>query len=394
MARASESVSRRAKLGAQCSASYVIIIYRVIYFSDDHWHNLPTEFGNPMPRMRERRSLKADHARYTRAEEAFTRAAILSSEIDNGNPSSGSEERAASLLRQLSPRLRGLRRRCENLHKVSARARNEESGIYGHLDAIRSAVRILLRSAEPGRDRDLGNGLRNSAAILAISGEQGRQCIVSARAAPKDWEPRCPNCGKSRRREDWDRLCCECRSCGELARILIDYRTNRSAIRSVAGIADFKRLLCLVFKHEIVSESTLNAFEVFMDSASTRRGETLAEGSQRWRASMRLSEAVSYLEAECERRQGVLEAFSLGDGCFEVGSEAIKLESAQASVLESLVTLRAATKSELVRQSGVADAPRVLKQIKRQVPVLSRFILIPGRRGKGGYRTTIRRRDQ
>lgn len=79
----------------------------------------------------------------------------------------------------------------------------------------------------------------------------------------------------------------------------------------------------------------------------------------------------------------------LGEGRYQVGETVLTLGSAQAKVLESLVELRTASKQRLVDVSGTDDAPRVLKTIRTNHPELARFIQLPGRKGAGGYRTSI-----
>jgi hypothetical protein len=88
------------------------------------------------------------------------------------------------------------------------------------------------------------------------------------------------------------------------------------------------------------------------------------------------------------------DAVSLGDERFRVGRVTIKLDVTQASVLESLVRLEAASLDELRKESGCNDAARILKRIKQSHPPLAPFITLPGRKGHGGYRTTIRSAPQ
>jgi len=80
----------------------------------------------------------------------------------------------------------------------------------------------------------------------------------------------------------------------------------------------------------------------------------------------------------------------LGGGRVRVGDETLALEFQEASVLEALVELGAATRPDLERRSGVEDAVGVLKKLTKKFPVLALHIHLPGGRGKGGYRTTIR----
>jgi hypothetical protein len=73
-----------------------------------------------------------------------------------------------------------------------------------------------------------------------------------------------------------------------------------------------------------------------------------------------------------------------------VGNEAIRLTGYQADVLESLVTLRAASLEQLRNASGCESASAVLKQICAAHKLLAPFIKMPGGKNKGGYSTTIR----
>jgi hypothetical protein len=59
-------------------------------------------------------------------------------------------------------------------------------------------------------------------------------------------------------------------------------------------------------------------------------------------------------------------------------------------VVDALVTLRGASKPELIEKSGVGNAPRALKAICAKYSLLQPFISLPGKRGAGGYSTTIR----
>jgi hypothetical protein len=90
--------------------------------------------------------------------------------------------------------------------------------------------------------------------------------------------------------------------------------------------------------------------------------------------------------------RAVVEAVYLGERRYRVADEPpIILEEAEDHVLRSLIELGgAAKKDELVRQSGKDDAPRVLKTMREKHPALARHITLPGGRGRGGYRTSIR----
>lgn len=85
-------------------------------------------------------------------------------------------------------------------------------------------------------------------------------------------------------------------------------------------------------------------------------------------------------------------AFRVGDCRYQVGEgiPPIVLEESEDHVIRSLLLLGgAATKSQLQNQTGKTDGPRILKAIRRKHPTLAPHIIVPGARGKGGYRTTI-----
>lgn len=92
------------------------------------------------------------------------------------------------------------------------------------------------------------------------------------------------------------------------------------------------------------------------------------------------------------RRATLNVARYLGDGRYQVGDDApLKLQESENHVLASLIDLGgSASKPELVLQTGKDDAPRVLRSIKEKYRRLAKFIFLPGGKGKGGYRTTIR----
>jgi len=95
--------------------------------------------------------------------------------------------------------------------------------------------------------------------------------------------------------------------------------------------------------------------------------------------------------AGAEKGEPEVIARAMGRGVYCIGDETIKLEPAEDNVLTALIQLGgAATKDELIRKSGPANAPAVLRRIVKKWPALKRHITLPGARGKGGYRTTIR----
>lgn len=77
------------------------------------------------------------------------------------------------------------------------------------------------------------------------------------------------------------------------------------------------------------------------------------------------------------------------DGLYMAGAMPIRLEGAEADVMQALVELKAATADQLVKRSGDSHAVRDLKSIKNKHPFLGEHIILPTRKGQGGYRTTI-----
>jgi len=72
-----------------------------------------------------------------------------------------------------------------------------------------------------------------------------------------------------------------------------------------------------------------------------------------------------------------------------IGADAFSLTFRQRAVLGALVRLGASDKGQLETESGYSDAIRVLRDIVRKYPRLQQHITFPGRKGRGGYRTTI-----
>ena len=80
----------------------------------------------------------------------------------------------------------------------------------------------------------------------------------------------------------------------------------------------------------------------------------------------------------------------LGDGKVQVGEMVRTLTTTEGDVLGALVRLRSATLTELGRESGTdKNAPVYLKSICSKHPELQPHIILPGRKGRGGYRTSI-----
>lgn len=79
----------------------------------------------------------------------------------------------------------------------------------------------------------------------------------------------------------------------------------------------------------------------------------------------------------------------LGGRRIRCNKKTIALGDAQADVVEALVELEAATEEQLARCSGRSFPGRILRSILKQHPALAAEITLPGKRGRGGYATTI-----
>jgi hypothetical protein len=82
-----------------------------------------------------------------------------------------------------------------------------------------------------------------------------------------------------------------------------------------------------------------------------------------------------------------------GGVVLSVDGPPIRLQNAEAEVLEALIDKRAATLTELRRLSGHEDVSGILSRIRDRHPALAPFITLPGGKGRGGYTTTIVRKQ-
>ena len=77
----------------------------------------------------------------------------------------------------------------------------------------------------------------------------------------------------------------------------------------------------------------------------------------------------------------------LGMGRVRVDGKPVALELQEATVLQALVEMGgAATRPDLEKKSGVKDVAEVMRRLKDRFPD---SISLPGKRGQGGYSTTI-----
>lgn len=110
---------------------------------------------------------------------------------------------------------------------------------------------------------------------------------------------------------------------------------------------------------------------------------TLQERIRRERAKLDEAKASHSMDGDPDR------VVWLGNGRVKIGTEPpIKLEAQEAYVLQALIEAGgAASKPELVKCSRVEDVVGTMRKLKKRFPD---HIVTPGRRGKGGYRTSIR----
>ncbi len=83
-------------------------------------------------------------------------------------------------------------------------------------------------------------------------------------------------------------------------------------------------------------------------------------------------------------------AIRVGGSRYKLGDEVVVISKTEDKVLGALVSLGAASKQELIAKSKVKDAPRCLKRIVANYPLLAPYIFRPGKKNQGGYRTTIK----
>ena len=77
------------------------------------------------------------------------------------------------------------------------------------------------------------------------------------------------------------------------------------------------------------------------------------------------------------------------NGQIEFDSYKANLSTPQSAVVRNLALLGSATLPDLIRESGVEDAARILKSVLRKFTWLKPYIAMPGRAYSGGYSTTI-----
>ena len=84
----------------------------------------------------------------------------------------------------------------------------------------------------------------------------------------------------------------------------------------------------------------------------------------------------------------LIKAVWLGKGVVRIGDEPVALEYQEATVLQALIQLGgAATRPDLEKKASVKDVAEIMKKLETRFPG---YITLPGRRGRGGYGTTIK----
>ena len=80
----------------------------------------------------------------------------------------------------------------------------------------------------------------------------------------------------------------------------------------------------------------------------------------------------------------------LGDCRLRIAGKTVTLTAREDSVLAALVSLQSASKQALEETSGYGDAVRVLRGLVNKYHKLKKWITFPGKKGHGGYQTTVR----
>lgn len=105
-------------------------------------------------------------------------------------------------------------------------------------------------------------------------------------------------------------------------------------------------------------------------------------------------ELDKWLAALCVQQGELLDeapVFNPATGVLVIGDQSLALEAVEADVLGALVEHRAIPLQQLRNESRCDEPHKVLKKLISKYPSLRRFISLPGAKGRGGYRTTIRR---
>jgi hypothetical protein len=91
------------------------------------------------------------------------------------------------------------------------------------------------------------------------------------------------------------------------------------------------------------------------------------------------------------RREPAADICSLGDKRYRVGAEQpVVLTETEDRVLQTFLEYPAMDKPKLIQESGYGDAPRILSSISKKYSTFRPAIILPKRKGQGGYRVNIR----
>ena len=118
-------------------------------------------------------------------------------------------------------------------------------------------------------------------------------------------------------------------------------------------------------------------------------------GYHDWQA-MTPAHILMVLEADAEappatdKPEAPLPAFDPATEQLLLNGRRYSLEDNEVNVLRALVGKGALQLGQLRNQSGCDKANQVLSNLRRKYPALKKHIILPGRKGRGGYSTTIR----
>jgi hypothetical protein len=81
------------------------------------------------------------------------------------------------------------------------------------------------------------------------------------------------------------------------------------------------------------------------------------------------------------------------DGLYRIGDdgEPFTMTESANSVLQAFLDVPAMSKTDLIKRSGLENAPRILLALRQKRKDLAKFISCPGHKANGGYRVAIRR---
>jgi hypothetical protein len=107
-----------------------------------------------------------------------------------------------------------------------------------------------------------------------------------------------------------------------------------------------------------------------------------------WQERIRRERAKLLTTPSNGAEQAATEAIWLGNDVVRIGDKPVSLEFQESTVLEALIGLGGAAKRpDLEKKALVKDVAEIMKKLKDRFP---EHIVLPGRRGRGGYTTTIK----